>query len=54
MPVFTHALLLRAGRVLAAGAKGAALTSESISRAFDAKLRLVTRKARWELTFADR
>ncbi len=53
MPVFSHALLLRAGRVLAAGVKGDALTSESISRAFDAKLRLAVGKNRWELIFAE-
>ena len=54
MPVFSHALLLRAGRVLAAGVKGKALTSANISRAFDAKLRLVTRAGRWELLFSTR
>ncbi len=52
-PVFSHALLLRAGQVLAAGLKGDALTSASISQAFDAKLRLVVGKNRWELIFAE-
>lgn len=54
MPVISHALLLRAGRVLAAGVKSHALTSKAISQAFDAKLRLAVRAGRWELNFADR
>jgi iron complex transport system ATP-binding protein len=54
MPVLTHALLLREGRVLAAGAKKKALTSDLVSQTFDAQLRLTARKNRWELTFAER
>lgn len=40
MPAFTHALLLRAGRVVAAGPRRAMLTSANLSRAFGARLRL--------------
>ncbi|MDP3070621.1 MAG: ATP-binding cassette domain-containing protein [Opitutaceae bacterium] len=40
MPAFTHALLLREGRVLAAGPRQRVLTSARLSRAFDARLRL--------------
>ena len=39
-PAFTHALLLRAGRVLAAGEKTRVLTSTRLSEAFGAPLRL--------------
>jgi iron complex transport system ATP-binding protein len=51
VPVISHALLLRAGRVLAAGPKRDALTSDCISRAFDTKLRLIVRNGRWQLSF---
>ncbi len=54
MPVFSHALLLRAGRILASGKKRATLTSANISKTFDAKLRLAARDDRWELIFAAR
>ncbi len=39
-PVFTHALLLRAGRVLASGAKDTTLTTRQLTAAFDAPMRL--------------
>jgi iron complex transport system ATP-binding protein len=37
---FTHVLVLRAGRVLAAGSRESVMTSATLSRAFDAPLRL--------------
>jgi iron complex transport system ATP-binding protein len=40
MPAFTHALLLRAGRVLAAGPRRETLTSATLSAVFGAKLKL--------------
>lgn len=49
MPVFDHVLLLRRGRVLAAGRKTAVLTSENISTTFGAPLRLVTTHRRYQL-----
>jgi iron complex transport system ATP-binding protein len=49
VPVFTHALLLRAGRMFAAGKKTAVLTSARLSAAFDAPLRLASRDARYTL-----
>jgi len=49
MPVFTHALLLRDGRVLAAGSKAVALTSARVSEAFGAPLRLGHRAGRYGL-----
>src|SRR5262249_35863409 len=45
MPVFTHALLLRAGRVLAAGPRDHVLTSANLSEAFGAQVRLVRRNS---------
>jgi len=39
-PAFTHALLLRAGRVVAAGPRHAVLTSANLSQAFGAPLKL--------------
>ena len=39
-PVFTHALLLRQGKVLAAGKKPAVLTTALLTETFDAPLRL--------------
>ncbi len=52
MPVFTHALLLRSGRVLASGEKGAVLTSAHLSKTFDAPLRLAGRQTRYVLRSA--
>ena len=40
MPAFTHALLLREGRVLAAGPRERVLTSANLSAAFGARLKL--------------
>jgi iron complex transport system ATP-binding protein len=45
-PAFTHALLLRAGRVLTAGPCKRTLTSANLSAAFAAPLRLVRRRQR--------
>lgn len=41
MPVFSHALVLRAGRVLASGKKDAVLNSTNLSKAFAARTKLV-------------
>ncbi len=48
-PAFTHALLLRAGRVAAAGPRAATLTSASLGKLFGADVRLARRGARLEL-----
>ena len=53
-PAFTHALLLRAGRVVAAGPRRAALTSANLSAAFGTRLRLGGRNGRCRLAFAGR
>jgi iron complex transport system ATP-binding protein len=49
MPVFTHTLLLHAGRVLVAGKKRAVLTSAHLSQTFDAPLELQCRNERYTL-----
>jgi iron complex transport system ATP-binding protein len=40
MPVFSHVLVLKAGRVLAAGKKTAVLNSKNLSNAFEARMQL--------------
>ena len=49
MPVFTHALVLKKGRVLAQGETKKALTSRNLSHAFNAALRLTRKKGRYRL-----
>jgi len=49
MPVFTHALILKDGRVLAAGEKSATLTSRTLSRAFGAPVRFRPEAGRYIL-----
>ncbi len=49
VPVFSHVLLLRAGGVLAAGKKAAALNSRNLSRAFRARMKLQPAGKRWTL-----
>lgn len=51
-PAFTHALLLRAGRVLAAGSRQAVLTTENLSATFGARLTLRRVRDRLQLTSA--
>jgi iron complex transport system ATP-binding protein len=46
MPAFTHALLLRAGRVHAAGPRAQVLTSKNLSAIFGASLQLARRGPR--------
>jgi iron complex transport system ATP-binding protein len=49
MPVFSHVLILKQGRVLAGGARKGTLTSKTLSRAFNAKIRLTGRNNRYSL-----
>jgi iron complex transport system ATP-binding protein len=51
MPAFTHALLLREGRVVAAGARARLLTSANLSATFGHPLRLIRRRGRYSLAF---
>lgn len=49
MPVFTHALILRSGRVLAAGPRKSVLNSKALSSAFQAEVALSSRSGRLAL-----
>jgi len=49
VPVFTHALLLRQGRLLASGKKRAVLHSANLSETFDSPLRLAQKDSRYTL-----
>ncbi len=51
-PGFSHILLLRGGRVLAAGRRRAVLSSQNLSAAFGAKLKLLRIRGRGQLVFA--
>ena len=50
-PAFTHVLLLRAGRVVAAGPRAAVLSSAQLSATFGRRLRLAQRHGRLQLAF---
>ena len=52
MPVFSHVLMLKAGRVLAAGKKRAVLNSPNLSTAFGSRMRLSRTGNRYVLTVA--
>jgi len=49
MPVFSHALVMRSGRVLAAGKKACVLTSAHLSQAFGVPMKLAKRAGRYSL-----
>ena len=49
MPVFSHVLVLKNGRALAAGKKSAILTAGNLSAAFAARTRLRKSKGRYAL-----
>jgi iron complex transport system ATP-binding protein len=53
-PAFSHALLLKNGRVLAAGPKEKTLTSAVLSRAFGAPVRLTAAAGRYRLDVTPR
>ena len=50
MPVFSHVLLLRAGRVLAAGTKEEVLRSANLNATFNAPMRLHQQNGRFSLS----
>ena len=52
VPAFTHALVLKAGRVLAAGPIRTTLTARTLSEAFDAAVRLRRREGRLTMNIA--
>jgi iron complex transport system ATP-binding protein len=49
-PTFSHALLLRSGRVLAGGPRPGVLTSQNLSETFGAPMRLVRRNNRYQVS----
>ena len=50
MPVFSHVLLLRRGRALAAGPKAEVLTSSNLSATFDSAIRLQEQNGRFGMS----
>jgi len=50
MPVFSHVLILKRGRVLAAGEKAGVLTASSLSRAFDTRATLGEVRGRYHMS----
>jgi iron complex transport system ATP-binding protein len=54
MPVFSHVLILKQGRVLAGGERKRTLTSKTLSRAFEAGIRLRRRNDRYSLELCRR
>ncbi len=50
MPVFSHALILKAGWLLAAGEKRTVLTAGILSRTFDAKVKLQSKAGRYAMS----
>lgn len=52
MPVFSHVLLLRGGRVVAAGPKEEVLTSSNLSATFDSRMRLDQQNGRFILSIS--
>jgi iron complex transport system ATP-binding protein len=50
MPVFSHVLILKAGKILAAGKKDSTLNAASLSAAFNATIRLQKKSGRYTLT----
>jgi iron complex transport system ATP-binding protein len=54
MPAFSHVLVLKGGRVLAAGTKSKVLTSGTLTRAFNAPVRLRRKRGRYSLAVSAR
>ncbi len=52
MPVFSHVLVLKGGKILAGGRKAATLNSRNLSQAFVARMRLAAAKGRYALKVA--
>jgi iron complex transport system ATP-binding protein len=49
MPVFSHVLVLKAGRVLATGRKARVLSTKHLAAAFDSRLKLQRTNGRYSL-----
>jgi len=50
VPIFSHVLILKAGRVLSSGPRARVLTSAVLSDAFDAPVRLARARGRYSLS----
>ena len=50
MPAFSHVLMLKGGRVLAAGKKAEVLTASSLSLAFDTRATLGKVRGRYHMS----
>jgi len=48
MPIFSHVLILKSGRIIGSGEKLATLTSALLSRAFDAKVKVERKQNRFD------
>ena len=53
MPIFSHVLVLKGGKLLAAGRKSQVLKAKLLADAFDTPMRLSCRGGRYSLTTAD-
>src|ERR1700676_1770496 len=54
VPIFSHVLILKSGRVLASGPRARVLTSRILSEAFDAPVRLARVRGRYSLAVRPR
>ncbi len=54
LPVFSHILILKAGKVLASGRKNSVLNAATLSAAFNTPVRLVKKSGRYHLTVTGR
>ena len=52
MPSFSHVLVMKAGRVVAAGPRRAVLTARTLGAVFGARARLAIRAGRWQAWFS--
>ena len=52
MPVFSHILVLKGGKILAGGRKAATLNSRNLSQAFAVRMRMTTANRRYALKVA--
>jgi iron complex transport system ATP-binding protein len=52
VPVFSHVLVMKAGRILSAGTKESVLNSKTLSEAFEARIELQRRNGHYRLSVA--
>ena len=54
MPLFSHVLLMKDGRIIASGQKEKVLNSSFLSRAFDTEIELKQKDSRYSMTITTR